>query len=208
MRAGESTLNRDRRRALVVFAHPSTDSYCAALKDRAVKTLESNGWHVDVADLYGDGFDPRMSRDERHAYHSNEPILDPLVAHYAELVKAADSLVFVYPTWWWGLPAIMKGWLEKVLVPGVGFIKDPDTNKVRPAMGHVHRLVGITTYGSSKKAMWLINDAGRRVIKRTLWLNTCWKCRVTWMGLHGMDTIGAGEREQFLVDVENKLATL
>jgi NAD(P)H dehydrogenase (quinone) len=195
-------------RALIVYAHPHRDSYSAALKDRAVKSLEQRGYQVDVIDLYAEGFDPRLTRDERIAYHSEQPILCPQVERYTHLVKGATALVFVYPTWWWGLPAILKGWLERVMVPGVGFTKDDVTGKIKPGLSHVHRLVGITTYGSSKRSMWFFNDAGKRTIKRTLWLNTCIKCRVTWMPLHGMDTMSDAGREKFLVDVENRLAAL
>jgi hypothetical protein len=64
--------------------------------------------------------------------------------------SARRALVFVYPTWWSGLPAILKGWLERVLVPGVGFVLDERTNKVRPGLGQVRHLVGISTYGSPR----------------------------------------------------------
>ena len=74
-----------------------------------------------MLDLYAVGFAAAMSPEERHAYHGDEPIIDPLVAEHAALVLRADALVFVYPTWWSGLPAILKGWLERVMVPGVGF---------------------------------------------------------------------------------------
>ena len=53
--------------------------------------------------------------------------------------------MFVYPTWWSGLPAILKGWLERVMVPGVGFTFDSRTGKVKPGLTHVRRIVGIST---------------------------------------------------------------
>ena len=67
-----------------------------------------------------------------------------------DVVGRAGLLVFVYPTWWSGLPAIMKGWLERVMVPGVGFRFNERTGKVEPGLGHVRRIVGISTYGSSR----------------------------------------------------------
>ena len=75
-----------------------------------------------------------MSPDERLAYHSDRPILDPLAERHAGIVKQAEALVFVYPTWWSTMPAILKGWLERVLVPGVGFVFDEQPPRApRPA---------------------------------------------------------------------------
>ena len=104
------------------------------------------------------------------------------------VVRSASTLVFVYPTWWFGVPAVMKGWLERVLVPGVAFTLDPETKKVRRNMGHVRRIVGVTTYGSSPLAVHLAGDGGRRTLGRTLRLVAHPLARTTWLGLYGMDT--------------------
>jgi NAD(P)H dehydrogenase (quinone) len=196
-----------RRRALVVHAHPDPASYSAALRDRAVMGLTRGGWHVDVADLYAEGFVPAMTPAERRAYDGPHPVLDDHVARQAELVTAAQALVFVYPTWWWGLPAVLKGWLERVLVPGVGFRFD-DRGRVRPGLTRVRRLVGITTYGSTRLRSAVFNDAGRRTLLRTARLNTSWRCRSTWLGLYGMDRAGPAERLAFAQRVESTLAGL
>ena len=152
--------------ALVVVAHPSTDSYCRVLATRAQAGLRSAGHEVAVLDLYELGFRTAMTPDERHAYHGDSPILDPMVAEHAALVQRAEAIVFVYPTWWSGLPAMLKGWLERVLVPGVGFVLDERTNKVRPGLGQMRRLVGISTYGSPKWYVRIVNDNGRRIVTR------------------------------------------
>ncbi len=113
--------------ALVVVAHPSIDSYCHALAARAETGLLAAGHEVMVLDLYALGFGTAMTPEEREAYHGDSPILDPLVAGHAALVQRTEAIVFVYPTWWGGLPAILKGWLERVMVPGVGFVLDERT---------------------------------------------------------------------------------
>ena len=66
--------------------------------------------------------------------------------------------MFVYPTWWSGLPAVLKGWLERVMVPGVGFTFDAQSGKVQPGLRHVRRIVGISTYGSP----WTLRQADQR----------------------------------------------
>ena len=151
-------------RALVVYAHPSPDSLTHALYEAATAALTAAGHDVVGLDLYAEELAPAMSEAERRAYHSDQPIIDPTVARHAELVRWADALVFVYPTWWMGLPAILKGWLERVLVPGVAFHLDPVTNRVVSDLGSVRRVVGITTYGSSWPAVRLVHDGGRRTL--------------------------------------------
>src|SRR5215207_8833091 len=137
-------------RVLLVHAHPSPTSFSRALADTAEAALTGAGHTVTTVHLDDDGFRPAMSADERRAYESADPVLDPLVARYADFVRTNEALVFVYPTWWAAQPAILKGWFDRVLVPGVAFDLDPATHGVRPRLRHVRHLIGITTYGSSR----------------------------------------------------------
>ena len=195
-------------KVLVVHAHPSTTSFSRAIADTAESALRTGGHDVTVLHLDDEGFRPAMSREERLAYETPEPILDPQVARHAELVRAAEVLVFVYPTWWAAPPAIMKGWLERVFVPGVAFDLDPDTREVRAGLRHVRRLVGITTYGSSRRYVRVLGDPGRRTIMRALrFLCSRW-CRRTWLALYGMDTASADQRKRFLDHVADRMARL
>lgn len=193
--------------ALLVLAHPNPNSFNHAIAARAKATLEANGHTVHVLDLYALGFRAAMSPDERHAYHAEQPILDPLVAAHAELVKTCEAFVFVYPTWWSAQPAILKGWLDRVLVPGVGFGFD-DKGKVQPGLRHVRHLVGISTYGSPRLYIRLINDNGWRTVMRTLRLNTGLRTRARWYGFYAIDTSTAERRTAFLDRVGNKLSAL
>ncbi len=192
--------------ALVIVAHPSSDSYCHALATRAQAGLLAAGHEVVVLDLYAQGITAAMTASERHAYHGNTPILDPLIAEHAGLVQRAETLVFVYPTWWSGLPAILKGWLERVMVPGVGFVLDERTNKVRPGLGQMRRLVGISTYGSPRWYVRLVNDNGRRIITRALRMSCGLRVRTSWLALYAIDTSTSAQRQAFLADVERKMA--
>lgn len=199
--------SRGSLRYLVVFAHPDPDSFSAALCAAAVKGLRAAGHHVDLIDLYAEDFDPRLSHDERVAYESPTPMLSAQVVRYAELVREAQGLVFVYPTWWWGMPAILKGWLDRVLVPGVSFVLDPVTNKVKPGLGQLRHVAGISTYGSSRTAMRIFNDGGRRNVLRCVRaLAPPMRCRSSWLGLYGLDRSSAAGRTTFLEKVGSKAA--
>lgn len=195
-------------RALVVLAHPCADSFARALADVAELTLVGRGAHVDLVDLYAVGFRASMSADERLAYHSDEPIIDAQVAQHAELLTRADTLVFVYPTWWGGLPAVLKGWLERVTVPGVGFVFDERTGKVKPGLAHVRRIVGISTYGSPWWSVKLTTDQGRRTLTRALRMSCGWRARTSWLALYSMDATTDDGRVAFRDRVARKLGEL
>lgn len=193
-------------KALVVIAHPCDDSFSHAAAGRAVDGLTAAGHEVDVIDLYGEGFRTAMSYDERIAYDGGDPILDPQVAAHVSLLQSAQILVFVYPTWWSGLPAILKGWLERTMVPGVGFRFDESSGKVRPGLLHVKRIVGISTYGSPRLAVALVNDNGRRMLTRALRMSSGIRTRTEWFGLYGMDNANAADRTAFLARIEQRMA--
>ena len=192
---------------LVVLAHPNADSFSHAIAQRAVATLQSAGHEVQLLDLYALGWKAAMSADERRAYHGDQPVLDPMVAAHVQLLQRADTLVFVYPTWWSSLPAILKGWLERVMVPGVAFVFD-DAGKVESALTHVRRIVGISTYGSTRMYVRAINDNGRRTLTRTLRLTCGLRTRCRWLGLYAIDTATAAQRTAFLERVEKRMRSL
>ncbi len=194
--------------ALVVVAHPCSDSFCHAAAQRAIDGLRAGGHAVDTIDLYADGFTTAMTREERIAYETDDAILDPQVGDHAERLARAEIIVFVYPTWWSGLPAILKGWLERVMVPGVAFTFDESTGKVKPGLRHVRRLVGISTYGSPGLAVRLVNDNGRRILTRALRMSCGTRARTTWLPLYGMDTATPADRTIFLARIEQRLAGL
>lgn len=193
-------------RALVLVAHPATESFTHAAAARAIAGLARAGHHVDVIDLYAQGYRAAMSREERLAYETDDPIRDPLVAAHVALLREAQILVFVYPTWWSGLPAVLRGWLERTMVPGVGFHLDARTNKVRPGLGHVRRIVGVSSWDAPRRHVWIVNDNGRRVLTRALRMSCGWRARTRWIAAYDMDRADAGQRATFLDRVERELA--
>ena len=95
----------------VILAHPYTDSLNAAIAATVVSTLEKNGYGVHFHDLYQEGFDPLLSGEELAAGKSNDPLLRQ---HQAEISRA-HGIIIVHPNWWGQPPAILKGWMERVL---------------------------------------------------------------------------------------------
>lgn len=192
---------------VVVLAHPNKDSFNHAVARRALATLQRAGHDAQLLDLYALGFTAAMSPDERAAYHGDQPVLDPMVSQHVALLRKVDALVFVYPTWWSSLPAILKGWLERVMVPGVAFTFDDD-GKVQSALRHVRRIAGISTYGSSRMYVRAINDNGRRTLTRALRLTCGIRTRCRWLGLYSIDTATNEKREEFLRRVDKRMLAL
>jgi NAD(P)H dehydrogenase (quinone) len=184
-------------RAVLIVAHPDPASFTHAIATCVADGLRASGHQVIVHDLYAEGFRAAMSDGERHAYHGDTPVIDPMVAEHIADITQAHTLVYIYPTWWSGLPAILKGWFERVMVPGVGFVFD-GKGKVRPGLTNVRRLVGISTYGSPWRSVKVINDNGRRTILRAMRLSTGLRTRSRWLGLYGIDGATADDRAAFL----------
>ena len=106
--------------ALVVYCHPNPQSFTAAVRDTVIARLEAAGAEVRLFDLYAQGFDPRLTAVDFDAYEDEASNCTGIEDEVAAL-RWCDTLIFVYPTWWYGLPAMLKGWLDRVLVPGVAF---------------------------------------------------------------------------------------
>ena len=108
-------------RALVIYCHPRTGSFTEAVKDLVVDKLNTAGAEVRVHDLYASGFSPVLTAQEHEGYEACPDNCAPVQSD-VEDVRWCDTLIFVYPTWWYGLPAILKGWLDRVLLPDVAFL--------------------------------------------------------------------------------------
>lgn len=194
-------------RALIVYCHPREGSFCSALRDASVAGLRDAGHEVDIIDLAAERFDPVMPEHEWREYRDMTGVVPDVVRRHVDLVQAAEILVFVYPTWWSGLPAQLKGWLERVLMPGVGFVLDAK-GKVRPGLSRVRAIRTVSTAGSPRLYVALVNDNGRRILTRALRLSTPRRTSVRSHVLYAMDTTTPEQREKFLREVRRGMAAL
>lgn len=193
-------------RALVVYCHPSSESFVAELRNRVVAALTAGGAEVRLTDLYSDDFDPAFSADER-ANHL-EPGTDPSIASYADDLQWCDTLVLVYPTWWSGQPAMLKGWMDRVWVSGVAWTLPDRANRLRPGLRNVRRLVAVTTHGSSKFINSVEGESGKRTLTRSLRTMCHPLARTTWLAMYGIDNASGDQRRAFLDRVERRLTRL
>lgn len=206
---GKAERNGSGKRALVVCAHPEGASLCATLAQAAVRGLERNGAKVVLIDLYADGFSPAMTEAERRVYETEQPILDPLVRRYADHVKWCDTLVVIYPTWNMGMPAILKGWFERVFVAGVAFQLPTPDSTILGGLNHITRFVGVSTYGAPRNVVRLTTDHGRRLLTRCVRLMSTKPGRRTrWLGLYGLNTSSTAAVTSFIGRVERQMERL
>ncbi len=191
-------------RVLAILAHPSDASFDAAVFRQAVATLKDGGDEVRTLDLYGEGFEARLSEPEwrmNGKVPDNRAPVEPLV----DDLLWADALVFVFPTWWSGMPAILKGWLDRVFLPGVVFeLKD---GPVRPLLTKIKVWVVITTCGSAWwQVLGLLDPVW--VLMRALRVAVSPQAKPVFLRLYKMDTTTPEERARFLARVTRRLKAL
>lgn len=179
---------------LVVYAHPLETSFNAALHAQVLATLRGRGHEVDDCDLYAEYFDPVLTGEELSVYNDISANRHR-VASYVDRLLAADALVLIYPVWNEGFPAILKGFLDRVFLPGVSFVRDRDGG-VRPALLKINKLGAICTYGAGRLTTMILGDPPRRVVKRLLRAMTG-QTRCDYLALYDMDRTTPGKRASF-----------
>jgi putative NADPH-quinone reductase len=148
-----------------------------------------------------------MRRPEWRAYHDEAANLAPVRDH-AERVAAADTLLFTYPTWWFGLPAMLKGWLDRVLVPGFAFGMPGPDHGPRPGLTHIRRVGVFTTCGASWTMSQLMGMPGRRTLLRGLRANCHPGARTCYHALYQIDSAPAAARAAFLERIPARVERL
>jgi putative NADPH-quinone reductase len=195
-------------RVLVVYAHPCPESFVAAVKDRVLAGLEAAGHEARLADLYAEGFEPVMRAEERRAYH-DAGANEASVGNELERLRWAEALVFVHPTWWYGPPAMLKGWLDRVWVPHATFRMPEPGRPIGRVLTNIRLLAAVSTLGSP---WWwwrfVMGEPGRRMLLRGLKPLVAPGAKTLWLALHEMDRATDAQRRAFLAKVEARFAAL
>lgn len=192
-------------RILVLYAHPNPESFSAALHRTVVDTLRRSGHEVDDCDLYAERFDPVLTREERVNY-LNVPDNQRGLESYVERLKRAEGLVLVFPVWNFGFPAILKGFLDRIFLPGVSFRLE--NGLAMPNLTHLRVLVAVTTYGSPRWRAFLIGDPPRKCVLRMLRVLVAPLARRRYHALYDMNRQTPESRAAFLEAVKRSIAQL
>jgi NAD(P)H dehydrogenase (quinone) len=182
-------------RVLVLHAHPVAESFNGALFREICARLSKAGHAVDACDLYAEGFDPVLTRQERLDYHDLSKNAANVDGHVERLMKA-EALVLSHPVWNFGMPAILKGYLDRVFLPGVSF--RIEEGRVKPNLGHIRKLAVVTTYGADPIRAFLAGNPPKRFAGRTLRYLIAPGASFTYHALYDMNRVTDDKRRRFL----------
>lgn len=188
-------------RVLVVYCHPREGSFTAAVRDRVVARLDEAGAEVRMHDLYAMQFQPVLTEAELTGYLDSPANRVPVAGLVAD-VEWCDTLIFIYPTWWYGMPAMLKGWLDRVLLPDVAFkMPKADGETIRPGLTHITRMGVFTTCGASWWLTRFIGAPGRRTLLRGVGLLLAPRARKVFAAHYLMDSAKRPALEKHLARV-------
>ncbi len=195
-------------KVLVVYAHPSPVSFTAAVRDRVVAGLGAGSHDVTVIDLYAN---TSFGTGPRAGVLMTQNVATQQFDSSARAVKeaqAAEVVVFVYPTWWSGPPAILLGWLQKTLVESRRTAQNPRRWPAAGTWPKVRRIVVVTSHGSSKLVNMVEGESGKLLFQRALRTRLARPARFRWISLYGIDRTSSTIRSAHLDRVERHFAGL
>jgi len=197
-------------RVMVLHAHPVEESFNHALYNAVVETLRSNGHQVEAVDLNTDNFNPKMSREGRLGYHDVPENVTPELKPNVDRLMAAEGLEIVHPVWNYGFPAILKGYFDRVFMPGVSFVLEggdgPDKGKLVPNLKHIKKVVFVTSYGGDRWRTWIMGDPPRRMAKRWGWVTFGGWLPPTYLALYDMNNVTPDGLQAFIGKVKRAIA--
>lgn len=190
---------------LVVTAHPLKNSLCGLFSETVTGSLNNMGHAVQSENLYLDQFDPVLSIDERMTYYRESYDASKVSGEMERLVNS-DALVLIFPTWWFGFPAILKGWFDRVWAPTVAYDHADDYGPIKPRLNNLKKAFVVTTLGAP---WWVDHIILRRPIKRTLrfaLLGACArKCRLKFLSFYKCESVDSARKDKHIRKIESEL---
>ncbi|HTE31668.1 MAG TPA: NAD(P)H-dependent oxidoreductase [Chryseolinea sp.] len=195
-------------KVVVVFNHPYDGSYCNAILQSVIAGIRKGNHEVDVIHLDKDGFNPVMTAEDLKAYKCQNSI-DPKVLEYKSRIDQADHLIFIFPIWWELMPALTKGFIDKVIFPGVAYeYGNKNHTRMNPLWIKIKGITMITTMNSPGILYWGVfgNAIQRAVMRGTFW-KMGYKNR-KWISLNMVKMVSEDKRKKWLTKLEEKFTTL
>ena len=189
-------------RVLVLHSHPLDESFGRALYKLTCESLEKAGHEVDGCNLYEEGFDPVLSAHDRRVYHDIPDNLS-LVQPYVDRLKKAEALVIVTPVWNFGFPAMLKGYFDRVWLPGVSFALQD--GKLTPTLRHIEKLAAVMTYGGTPMRAFLVGNPPKKIIKRVIRAQIKIGAPVKYLAHYDMNNCTEETRAAFMAKVRREM---
>lgn len=188
---------------LLVFCHPLKSSFIGSLYADIVNQLRADQHTLELCDLYDIGFAPALSGDDLRAY-ADPPPQGTTRATFTDSLQSAEGLILIFPTWWYSMPAMLKGYFERIWTPGVAFeLADGDS---MGTLKNIRRYLVVTTYGASQSFIEdEVGDACRLLCMNGVRRLLAKDCKSAWRALYGVDKASEDARENFRHSVIDSL---
>lgn len=188
---------------LIVIAHPLENSLCKHLANKTIAHLKTKGYQITVKDLYSEGFNPVLNKPERESYYLKE-FNGQQVSTDIDQLKQAESLVLIFPTWWFSFPAILKGWFDRVWAPGHAYEHASDYGPIKQCLSNLKEMKVVTTLGSP---WWVDTFVLRKPVKKTLkyaLLGACaTNCKFKMLSLYNSEKLNKSKVDKFIEKIES-----
>lgn len=202
-------------KTVIIFNHPYRKSYCNAILQSVIKGASGAGHEVDLIHLDDDNFDPVMREKDLEAFAQakNNKLdalrkVDPLVLQYKNRLEDAQYIVFIFPIWWELMPALTKGFIDKVIFPGVAYDYTKNERGMQPLFNNVRGIRVITTMNTPGLLYRIVFG---NAIKKAVLIGTFWKMGYKnrkWINLNMVKFVSQQKREKWLLKVEKHFAYL
>jgi len=196
-------------KALVVFNHPYDGSYCSAVLQSVLTGLKKTNHELDLIHLDREKFNPVMTTEDLEGY-SKGIVSDPKVLDYQRRINEADHLIIIFPIWWELMPAMTKGFIDKVMTKGFAF--EVDMNRMPPKITNkLKRLKDVTMITTMDTPALVYRILFGNAIKKSLITGTFRKMglkKTRWINLSKVKWSSKNERERWLRDIENYCSRL
>ena len=192
-------------KCLVVTTHPLTESLCKNLSDFIRNKAVASGHKVTIEDLYTSDFNPVLTVNERKSYYQVD-YDSSKVTDQIQKLKETEALVLVFPTWWFGFPAMLKGWFDRVWVPGAAYDHADDLGAIKPLLNNLKEVLVVTTLGSP---WWvdklLMRQPVKRVVKVALLTTCARKANLRFLSLYKSEKLNDKEVSSFKRKIEKAI---
>ena len=191
-------------RVLLIFAHPTRQSFCGSILSVVLDELAASGCEFEFLDLYSEKFSPVLQESEWRAY---EQAPDPSIRGYVEQLRRSDGLIWIFPTWNYGQPAILKGYIDRVWKPNVAFRIDASRAVHFDQFDNLKFFIVATTFGASWFVNALCGNPSRRAVASGLRRHFPRWSSFGWLPIYNLDKSSSPKAERYLAKVRKTTRT-
>ncbi len=193
-------------KVVIVFNHPYDGSFCNAILNAVKAGLQKANHQIDVIHLDKENFNPVMTAEDLKAFIDRKPI-DPKVIEYKQRLDQADHLVFIFPIWWELMPALAKGFIDKVIFPGAAYEYQSEY-RMAPLFKKIRSVTVITTMNTPGIIYRLVFG---NAVKKAMLTGTFWKIGYKnrkWISLNMVKMVSEQKRKGWLDKIERRFENL